>query len=776
MGKTTKRSASAGPVLRAAGIAAGAALFFLAVCLCAAPTAKRMTALLMLLTLCAVFLFYERLRDRLTPPLLALALVVLMGGLSILYAVSRKYALGEFIKLLSSFCLVLLTLALAGTEEPERRAASVLEGCCAIAGLVSIDLISTRWISTPVLALLNQLTPQYLEMEVVEEGVRILSLFEAPNPFAGIMGIGVLLSLGLAASSQQAGSRIAHLVCLSINSLAFVLAFSMGACAMIVPAFLVLLALISKERRIGMLLLMVETLAVTMLAAFPISVTSMTAWTQPRPIPLLCTIGGAAALCALDLLPGRRLAEMLAGHGKAVFGVAVGLLCALAAFLIAACTLTAGVTLQAGETLRRTAYPAPGDYTLAAQADGDPGVVIESQNREDTMMHTSSELYRGPLSQAAFTVPEDSLVVWFTFSADAETSLEQVTYSGKNGSGGMPLGYRLLPGFIANRLQGLRANQNAIQRLVFFEDGWKLFLRSPVIGLGLGAFENGVRGVQSFRYATKYVHNHYIQTLAETGIIGLTLFLGLLAVSAVCLWRGRKRPLAPALGAALAFMAGHAAVEVDFSFYAFLPVGFGVFAAISLCCGDALPLPAWADRKGVRGGLLLGISALIVLFGALLNRNIAAQNMVADGAELEQLAQAAEMDPFEWADYMLTYVNRVAGTEMDKTARAQADKYALKLGELDSNTIPLHLAEYYLADGRIGQGFQMAEQYVNYVAADFYAWNKVFALLEKYEQDTPEYRAGVVHIADMLDAWNEENMGHITLDGQTEAFIARMRG
>ena len=392
------------------------------------------------------------------------------------------------------------------------------------------------------------------------------------------------------------------------------------------------------------------------------------------------------------------------------------------------------------------------------------------------MMHTSSELYRGPMSQAAFTVPEDSLVVWFTFRADAKTALERVTYSGENGSGGVPLGYRLLPGFIANRLQGLRANQNAIQRLVFFEDGWKLFLRSPVIGLGLGAFENGVRSVRSFSYGTRYVHNHYIQTLAETGIIGLLLFLGLLAASAVCVWRGRKRPLAPALGAALAFMAGHAAVEVDFSFFAFLPVAFGVFAAIGLCCGDALPLPAWTARKGARGGLLLGISALIVLFGALLNRNIAAQNLVADGAELGELAQAAEMDPFEWADYMLTYVVRVTGTEPDEEVRERADGYAARLAELDSNIIPFYLAEYYLADGRVEQGFEMAEQYVDYVAADFLAWDKTFALLEEYEQDTPEYRAGVVHIADLLDAWNEENMGHIDLSEQTKAFVARMRG
>lgn len=83
-------------------------------------------------------------------------------------------------------------------------------------------------------------------------------------------------------------------------------------------------------------------------------------------------------------------------------------------------------------------------------------------------MHTSTVLYQGALDQASFTVPEDSMVVYFNFTASQAVSLDSVSYTGANGSDSVPLGYKLLPSFIANRLQGLWANQNAIQRLVFF--------------------------------------------------------------------------------------------------------------------------------------------------------------------------------------------------------------------------------------------------------------------------------------------------------------------
>lgn len=789
--KTSRRTAGSEPAAVQASPAGPAAavglvlccvLYFWTVCLTSISTVKFAALALLCLFLASVFLFFTRLRGRVGVPLLLLATFIVMGGISTLYAVSGKFALYEFLKLLAAFCLAMLLLALApgqGTS-PGRWIAKALAGFSAISGLVSIDMLSTRWLSGAVLGSLGGATPDYAGLAGVEAGVRMTSLFENPNVFAGVAGIGVLLSLGLVCSSERWAERSVQTVILYVNALAFLLAFSMGATASIAVAFLVFLLLAQKEKRVGLFILMVETMASTVLAAAVISMTSFQAWSGVQPVPILCTVLGAAALCGLDKLLGFRLVRLLEKRGKLIPILTAALLALLAAFVLAAYNLTGGINLEAGAGVRRAAYPEAGAYTLSVESDRPLNVTIETQNQRDTMMHTSSVLYRGAAEGASFAVPEDSLVVYFNFSAPEGAEIQSVTYAGENGAGGIPLGYKLLPGFIANRLQGLWANENAIQRLVFFADGMKLFQRSPIYGLGLGAFENGVKSVQSFAYVTKYAHNHYIQTLAETGVIGLALFLLLLGGSAAAVALDRKNgehshPLTPALGAALVFMAAHAATEVVFSSYPYLPIAFGVFALISLCCGDALP----KLRLHVKGQIvsLLVLSALVAAYGILLVCNLHAKAVADAGNSYEALDEAIALDKFEWADYGLSYVTSVIEQgETDADLLAKADDYAERLSKVDSNTVPIYLANYYFQTGRTEAAMAMVEKYVDYVSSDQAAWQQAFDLMLQHEEDTDTYRSGVRRVAAMLEEWNKNNMGEIMISESARALIERAGG
>lgn len=754
--------------------------YFLMICLSSVSTAKGITMVAAICTIAVLLLRQKQFTARLSVPFLALSLWVIMNGISTLYAVSGKFALRAFVVLLTSFCCVILLLAFARGKDGElgRGFATVLEGAAAIAGLVSIDLLSTHLISTPVLGLLQLFTQDYNNLGGVEAGVRMTSIFGNPNVFAGCMGIGVFLSLGLAGTSQQKGHRRFHLVCLYINALSFLLAFSMGGSGTIAVGFLIYLLLERKQSRGSALVLMVETLILVGAGGVLVSATSLVEWTGFQPVPLVCVVVGAALLCLADQFVGQRLGKALEGRTRVVPILIGAVVALLAVFVVVAMQLTGPASLDAGETLRRSAYPEPGTYTLSVTADGPVNVTLESQNKEDTMMHTSTTIYSGPVDGAVVEVPEDSIVVYANFSADTSVTLERVAMEGNGGAVEFPLGYKLLPDFIANRMQGLWANQNAIQRVVFFEDGMKLFQRSPVVGLGMGAFENGIVSVQSFYYETKYAHNHYIEALVETGVVGLILFVGVLVTALIAVIKSRRKPeeesnpLTAALGGALVFMAGHAAVEVVFSSYAYLPFAFGVFGLIALCCGQTMPLSF--AKEGVQKGVSWVLAALVLVYTVLLGCNLYARSLFNRQQSYDSLERAIVLDRFEWADYMLSYV--LSSMQMEAPTEEilhNAANYAAKLQEVDSNTIPLYLAQYYFTQGDSEQAFAMLNKYTDYVAADPNTWQQSFDVIMQYYQDEPVYLEGVKALYQKMQNWNEENMGTLSLSDTAMGWLGQ---
>lgn len=764
------------------------AVFFLGTCLAGPSTIK---PLVMVLTVAAVVSCMVRLsftRDRLSIPMLAVTAWVLMSGISTFYAVSGKFALQEFLEILTGFCVFLLILAWSRKGEGSgRAAASVLVGGTAVASLASIDMLSTHWLSGGLLNFLQSVSSDFdfAALTPVEVGVRMNSLYENPNVFAGISGLGVLLSLELAVTAQRKGERSFHLCCLFVNALAFLLVFSMGASGMICLAFLALLLLERRSRKPALLILMLETLILALLGAFPIYLTAFDRWDGFQPIPLLCAVAGCAGECLLDRFVGRKATAFLEKRSGVHLGILIGAaLVLLGAFAALAMNLTGPATLSAGERLRRAEYPAPGSYTLELQASGDIQVTIESQNQQETMMHTGTVIYSGPAQGAVFTVPEGSLVTYFNFQAGEDLTLDSAALVGPEGATELKLDYKLLPGFIANRLQGLFANENAIQRMVFFADGMKLFRRSPIFGLGLGAYENSIQSVQSFHYETKYAHNHYVETLVCTGVVGLILFVGMLLLCALAIWKNLRRgeeahPLAPALGAALLFMAGHAAVEVVFSFHFYLPIAMGILGLICLCCGGELAfLP---QKEEVRSWCVVALCGLIAVFAVLLGMNMKAKDTAERnlmGDPFRSLEWAARLDFFEKNDYLLSYVYLAQDVDREQnwSVYSTANEYARRLGQVDSISIPPYLANYYFSTDQPEEAIAALKKYVNYVSSNSEVWQTAFTFMETWSLPYPQCQTAAAEFYEMFQSWNEEHMGSLTLTEANRQYIARVMG
>lgn len=750
-----------------------AVLFFFGIlCLNLTGTNKCLAIVMMPVTLFLGIRYRSVLRDRMNPSLLLLILISVMGGISTLYASSGKFALQGFLSLVIALCCaLLLTISPQDSRIPGHRAASILAGAVSLISLFSLDLVSTRLLSGPLLSLLGRLNAAYHNIDGVEEFIRINSIYEAPNIFAGCAGIGVLLCLALSHTVSSKRLRHLYLTMLYLNSMAFVLSFSMGAVASLSIAFLVCLIAEPLQSRPALFALMLETFLLVLMGLPLASAVALAPWKGIQPIPMFLIVTGSLLLCVIDNIVQKRLTAGPCRSSKRRPLLWIVSLIFVLGYVFTACRWTEYIVLSPEESLTRTIYLDPGQYTISASTTGTAAIRIESQNRQEAAMHISDLLYEGDLYTAAFTVPKGSLAVSFTLSCEIQTVLSQVSCicPVTQTTHPIPLDYPLLPDFIVNRMQGIWANENLLQRLIFFEDGLKLYREHPLLGNGLGAFESSLYRIQDFHYETKYVHNHYIQTLLETGILGLALFLFLLAVSAHSIHRTKRNehphPFTAFLAALLLFMALHASVEVVFSSGIYLPLAFGVMALIGICCGSHTPL----SRKFQMGGCMLA-AGLLVSFTLLLGANLYARSIGLHADNLEDYHKAAQWDPFEWTDYAVSYVAN-APAHFSPAVEQLSEEFARQLDQETSNTIHYYLSRYYFQTGQMEKAMAMAETQARHTISNSVWWNTLYAMIYAYDDGSTQYQTGVRRLVSLMNSWDEAHIGQIILEDNVRQFL-----
>ena len=384
-------------------------------------------------------------------------------------------------------------------------------------------------------------------------------------------------------------------------------------------------------------------------------------------------------------------------------------------------------------------------------------------------------------------MPEDSTVVYLDLSAQDGAALERLSLSG---GPSVKLGYRLLPGFAANRLQGLWANQNAIQRTEFFRDGLRIYAQSPVIGNGLGSVEGLVTSVQSFYYESKYVHNHYIQVLAEMGIPGLLAFLAILGSAAVTLWKRRREgeedALLPALCACLAMAALHAAAEAVWSLGQYQTMALLVLSMIAVCFGR--PVTRLTSKTAA-----LASSALLCLFSAvfawLLYGNLTAERAYAEiqaGTRIQDaysMTNLARRDRYGWAQYKLDMAVNAASSPVEEFAQTAAS-YAQDCRKLRVHSINFSLERYvYLPQGRYEELFTASREGIPQKASVSRTWQEEFSLYEEALRSDPEgvlddiqwFADQVLQTEQMMHDYNADRMEPVTLTGDNLAFLERIQ-
>lgn len=689
-----------------------------------------------LVCICAVILLLRcDLSNLWNIPALLFLFYLTINGLSRFWAISGKFFLREYSELFTSGVLFLAVMLYSKFNRQSMRGTlKLFAWVSAIYSVLSVEAATTGFSKT----LLTLLLPNYETVLVgFESGTRLTGIIGNANVLSSVLAFGILSSICLLCGEENGGKRIIYAGLAGINAFVFLLLFSMGGTACFALSVLFYL-IFSGKGRSGVLVRMLECAIPTVVWVF----VSFPFFNRPGGavfVPLCAMVGNILTVILLEKVLGSRMTDVLSRHSKLTLGVFAGVVALACAYIVLGVTLTGAHTFE-GEALRRGAYPAAGEHTLSIEASSPVNVTIVSQNMSQIMMHEETRIYHGSAENAVFTVPENSEVCYFTFTAEAGTVLETAALDSREN---LKLNYTLLPGFIANRLQGLFANQNAIQRTVFFRDGMKMFHSSPIIGNGVGSFETGITSVQDFLYTTKYIHNHYIQVLLESGIVGFLPYLGSLLCMVWLLVRHRKESEQwefqteyPALWACFVMTLTHTMVELSMSVYAFNWMAFVLFALVIRCCAPAqLRLPV---LDGMAGRAVL--TALPTVFLLSVGLNIAAGRIASSSVRsideyFDNMELIASIDPYEANDAKLSYVIQTINEEKyDKLPTA--NEYAEDLLRQQSNTIPAILLEYYLATEQYEQAIEAAHASARYSASDPNIWSHVSASLTQQLLDS----------------------------------------
>ncbi len=795
-------------------------------------------ALIVILILMFIQKSKQLFKNYTTPLFVASIGYIIWNGLSVFYADVPKLALLEFTKLIAAFAVFLTVLTLAS---PSKRGIKTVFGIMATStaflGIVSIDAASNGPIAAIFKNFIGLFTSSMQYWGGFESGIRITSIFANANTFAGFMVLGLFLSLSLVQNSDSKKERTIALVLLALNSLSYILLFSMGSLFMFFIACIIMIFVSKKGERLSIFVLMVETAVITLIF---MAVALITLGSSPV-IPLLAIALNALVLWLFDNYLRQPITNRLSANAKLSMIIAFVIIFSAIGYIIAAINITGPLSLNANETVMRACYLKGGEYKLNSivkATDGTrnsetaPRIRIVTQNMTDLKVHTSTELYNGPLEAAQFTVPDDSKIIklYLTGSSNGAT-IEQSTYETINNNtkasdtqeGHVKLGYKLLPSIVANRIQDLRANENSVQRMVFFQDGIKLFIKSPIIGNGLSGYETGVSSVQNFYYETKYVHNHYIEALCDLGIIGFAFFIGILILCVLAVLKLLKQSKAtnytnasafalPVMAACIFQMFGQAITDLTWSSGPFLLIAFSMLALLIILTSDALKkessfsqdlteiaspaidkIDAQSNNKTIiTGGTVsrIGIVTLAFMMTVLIGLSLYSHYKAATGnCTMAQIASLTKLDKFESDDYKTTYIVTASTYGLEENLE-QANQFA---GELTHNpdAVLNYVLPYYFNTAQDDKLFETASISVRQNKANPEMWNRLFEVFADAidpNRDNPApvlnhlfsnkeyYIDGLLGYYKELQKRNSTYLDDAMLNGSNLAFIGKLLG
>ena len=732
----------------------------------------------------------SRFEQRLSVPVLGLLAFASVYGAAAIYSPFGTNAKSEFYKFIAAFSLAVILLA----RFERKHVPGLLWGGTSVStviALISLDMSCGQVLFWPFNALMNTLGSDYTSALPEYLTARVNGLYNDANVTACLFSLTLFAALYLLKNSTCVWRRLAASLLAGVNAVSLLLTGSRGALLCFAVSCLVWL-ISERVNRVGLFLLLVET-AVSMLAA-GVPASSMVTNGNETAVAL-CLFSGLV-LFSLDVLAGRRLEPVLSAHKKAALA-AMGALCAVVVLVCAAAFLHTGpyTFVADGDSVTYILHDGVfGEVTLTGDVDGDPGVLVYSQNRLERYRGNNTTLYTGPLSQCVFTIPEDAAEVHVHIIGQAGETLRRLTVS--DGTE-ITLSYPWLPDALSSRLLNDRlfGGNSTFMRQMYIKDTCALIAKAPLMGHGLGSTENLTRSVQSFQYESKYAHNHLLQTMSDTGIVGTVFALCFVLGSAwLCLMAVRKEKdsLAAALLAVWVMMNLHSLMEISFSVR-----GFKCFAYVLLVLPILLyaqPLLAGETAKARKQAKTVGIlvtvgyALYLAVFGGLLESarmtDRKAENFqTSDVYEyLDFLRGCVRGDVFDHDFYQRNYVATAEQLD-DRKYNGELLKYVKQLRSSGTYENDSALARYYyLPREKWDELFACSLEGIHQVRSSPDGWNYQMdfyreEVLPAMGADNVEtFVDGVLDLGGALDAMNAEGrLETVELNETNQSFLTLCR-
>ena len=726
----------------------------------------------------------SRFEQRLSVPVLGLLAFAIVYGAAAIYSPFGASGVAEFYKFLAAFSLAVILLA----RFERKHVPGLLWGGASVStviALISLDMSCGQVLFGPFNALMNVLGTDYTSALPEYFTARVNGLYNDANVTACLFSLALFAALYLLKNSTCIWRRLAASLLAGVNAVSLLLTGSRGALLCFAVSCLVWI-LAERANRVGLFLLLAET-AVTMIAAAAPASSMVTQGDETA--VALCLFSGLI-LFALDVLAGRRLEPVLSSHKKAALAAvgAVAVICA--AYGVAAMTVKGPYTFDSAERVVRQADLPAGTYTLTAPLGEDVRVVLLGQTAYEKLIDQYETLYDSTSGETEFTVPEGLVMTRWQLYAPAGTVVERVELSDGQR---FQLDYPLLPAFIADRLL-LGMGNSFTLRMEFDKDAWKIFSTAPLLGRGLGSTENLTRSVQSFQYESKYAHNHLLQTMADTGLVGTVFALAVVLGSVwLCLQAVRKEKdsLAAALLAAWVMMNLHSLMEINFSVR-----GFKCFAYVLL----VIPALLWAERpagetakarkqtKTVGILVAIGYALYLAVFGGLLESarmtDRKAENFqTSDVYEyLDFLRGCVRGNVFDHDFYQRNYVANAVQLN-DPSYNGDMLKYVSALRASGTYENDSALAQYYYLPRQSWDDlFACSLEGIRQVRSSPDGWNyqmdfyRTEVLPAMGADNVSAFVDGVLALGDALDAMNAEGrLETVELNETNQSFLRLCR-